>query len=125
MALLEDATIFLQDFGVPVDSGLVTGLGILDMPGEVIMNDMVISTDYTLKCETSKFGSLAYGAPLIVNGETYSVREVRRVDDGTFCEVSLQRETDPDAELVIDGDWEDLAQVTTSTGQAVVNGDWT
>ena len=35
MALLEDATIFLQDFGVPVNSGLVTGLGILDMPGEV------------------------------------------------------------------------------------------
>jgi hypothetical protein len=125
MALLEDATIFLQDFGVPVDSGLVTGLGILDMPGEIIMNDMVISTDYSLLCETAKFGSLAYGAPLIVNGETYSVREVRRVDDGTFCEVSLQRETDPDAELVIDGDWEELAQVTTSTGQAVVNGDWT
>jgi hypothetical protein len=124
MALLEDATIFLQDFGVPVNSGLVTGLGILDMPGEVIMNDMVISTDYTLRCETSKFGSLAYGSPLIVNGETYSVREVRRVDDGTFCEVSLQRETDPDAELVIDGDWDDLADVTTPQGEVVINGDW-
>lgn len=105
MALLEDASLFLQDFGVPVDSGLVQGLGILDMPGNVIMNDMVISTDYTLRCETSKFGSLAYGAPLIVDGETYSVREVLRVEDGFFCDVSLQRETDPDAELIIDGDW--------------------
>jgi hypothetical protein len=27
------------------------------------------------------------------------------VDDGVFCDVSLQRETDPDAELIIDGDW--------------------
>lgn len=106
MALLEDATLFLQDFGVPVDSGLVQGLGILDMPGEVVLNDMVISTDYTLRCESAKFGALAYGQPLIVNGETYSVREVRRVDDGTFCDVSLQRETDPDAELILDGDWQ-------------------
>jgi hypothetical protein len=105
MALLEDATIFLQDFGVPVDSGLVQGLGILDMPGEVILDDMVISTDYGVRCLRSEFGSLAYGAPLIVNGEMYSVLDVLPVDDGVFCDVSLQRETDPDAELIIDGDW--------------------
>lgn len=101
----EDLDVFLADFGVTVTSGLVSGVGILDMPGEVIMNDMVISTDYTLRCESAKFGNLAYGMPLIVNDETYSVREVRRIDDGLLCEVSLQRETDPDAELIIDGDW--------------------
>jgi hypothetical protein len=124
MALIEDATIFLQDFGVFVNSGLVTGLGILDMPGKVIMNDMVISTDYTLLCEYAKFGSLAYGAPVEVAGELYSVREVRRLDDGIFSEVSLSRDVDQEAELVIDGDWEDLADVTTPTGENVINGDW-
>lgn len=105
MALLEDATIFLQDFGVTVDSGLVAGLGVLDMPTEVMLNDMVLSTDYSLRCETSKFGSLSYGAPLIVDGEMYSVREVRKVDDGTFCLVSLTKETDDNAEIILDGDW--------------------
>ena len=123
--MLEDATIFLQDFGVSVTSGLVSGLGILDMPGEVIMNDMVISTDYTLRCESSKFGSLAYGAPVEVDGVLYSVREVRRIDDGLMCNVSLSRDVDQEAELVIDGDWDELTQVTTPTGEAVVNVDWT
>ncbi len=105
MALIEDATLFLQDFGVPVDSGLVQGLGIPDMPGQRILDDMVISTDYGVRCLRSEFGALAYGAPLIVNGETYSVKDALPVDDGVFCDVSLQRETDPDAELIIDGDW--------------------
>jgi len=122
--LTEDATIFLQDFGVPVTSGVSSGLGILDMPGKVIMNDMVISTDYTLLCESAKFGSLAYGAPVEVAGVLYSVREVRRLDDGIFSEVSLSRDVDQEAELVIDGDWEYLADVTPPTGENVINGDW-
>jgi hypothetical protein len=119
----EDPTIFLQDFGVAVDSGLASGLGILDMPTEVMMNDMVLSTDYSVKCETSKFGILAYGAPLTVAGEIYNVREVRRLDDGVFCLVTLERPTDPDSEIVINGDgiFDQPAPVTT---EAVVNGDW-
>jgi hypothetical protein len=87
----EDPTAFLQDFGVTVTSGAISGLGILDMPGEVIMNEMVISTDYMLRCESSKFGSLAYGASVTVDGTAYTVRENRRLDDGVFCEISLQR----------------------------------
>lgn len=123
--LTEDPTIFLQDFGVAVSSGLVSGLGILDMPGEVIMNDMVISTDYTLRCESAKFGSLAYGAPVEVDGTLYSVREVRRLDDGVMCEVSLSRDVDQESELVIDGDWQTLTEVVSPTAEAVINGDWT
>jgi hypothetical protein len=91
MALIEDATIFLQDFGVPVDSGLVTGLGVLDMPGEVIMNDMVISTEYSLRCEASKFGGLGYGASVLVGTGSYEVRENRLLDDGLFCLITLSK----------------------------------
>ena len=91
MALSEDPTVFLQDFGVAVTAGAVSGLGILDMPGELIADGMVISTDYTLRCQTSKFGNLMYGEAVTVAGVNYQVREVRLIDDGAFCLVSMMR----------------------------------
>lgn len=89
MTLSEDPSLFLADFGVTVTSGAVSGLGILDMPGNLTADGMAISTDYLLRCETSKFGNLLYGDEMTVAGIVYQVREVRMVDDGTFVEVSL------------------------------------
>lgn len=91
MSWSEDPTVFLNDFGVSVSSGNTTGLGILDQPGTLVADGMVISTDYTLRCEASKFGSLAYGASITVNSVGYTVRENRLIDDGVFCEISLQK----------------------------------
>lgn len=91
MAWLEDPTVFLDDFGVAISSGATTGLGILDMPGSLTADGMAITTDYTVRCETSKFGGLLYGDEMTVAGVVYQVREVRLVDDGTFVEVSLMR----------------------------------
>jgi hypothetical protein len=78
----DDPELFLTDFGVAVSSGAVSGYGILDMPGLVVADGMVISTDYT---------SLAYGASMTVDGSAYTVRENRLLDDGVFCEISLQK----------------------------------
>jgi hypothetical protein len=103
--ITEDPTLFLADFGVSVTAGAVSGTGILDMPGEAILDGMVISTDYRVRCEASKFGALSYGQPLEVAGVLYTVREVRLVDDGTFCDVTLERSTDDSATLILDGDW--------------------
>ena len=89
--ITEDPAIFLADFGVTVTSGAVSGMGILDMPGEVILDGMVISTDYRVRCLASLFGGIGYGAGLTVDGEAYTVRENRLVDDGTFCEITLQK----------------------------------
>ena len=91
MAWTEDPSVFLADFGLSVSSGGVSGLGILDMPGALTADGMAISTDYTLRCEASKFGSLAYGTSITVNSVTYTVRENRLIDDGTFCEITLQK----------------------------------
>lgn len=91
MALLEDPSLFLADFGVTVVAGAVSGLGILDMPGEVLISDAVISTDYALRCRSSEFGGLMYGDEVTVSGVSYQVRETRLIDDGTFCEISLSR----------------------------------
>jgi len=87
----EDPAFFLADFGVSVTAGAVSGVGILDMPGEVIMDNMVISTDYTLRVLASEFGGLGYGSSITVGGVAYTVRESRLLDDGVFLALSLQK----------------------------------
>ena len=91
MALTEDLTLFLADFGVSVTAGAVSGLGILDMPGELVTDEMIITTDYSLRCEASKFGGLIYGAAVTVNSVSYQVRENRLIEDGAFCLITLQK----------------------------------
>ena len=88
----EDPTDFLADFGVPVIAGAVEGLGILDMPGEYVADGRVITNEYLLRAETSKFGSLTYGDSVTVDGLNYAVREAPlTVDDGVFCLVLLTK----------------------------------
>jgi hypothetical protein len=89
--ITDDASIFLADFGVSVVAGAVSGLGVLDMPTEMIVDGQVLSTDYTLTCESSKFGNLLYGAAITVGGVAYTVRAAALVSDGVFTQLSLQR----------------------------------
>jgi hypothetical protein len=91
MALLEDPTIFLADFGVSVTADAVSGVGIFDMPGEAILDGMVISREYSLRCEASKFGALGFGASVLVGTGSYEVRENRLLDDGVFCLITLSK----------------------------------
>lgn len=91
MALTEDLTTFLNDFGVSCTAGAVSALGILDMPSQVLAGEMVLSTDYTLTARATDFGGLLYGDGITVNGVNYSVRETRLIDDGAFVEIGLQR----------------------------------
>ena len=91
----ESLDTFLADFGVTCTAGAITSTGILDMPGQVLGNGMVISTDYTLTCKVADFGGLFYGDGITVNGMFYQVREVRKLDDGAFCEITLSK-LDPD-----------------------------
>lgn len=91
MALTEDLDVFLADFGVTVTSAAISGIGILDMPGELVADGMIISTDYIIRCEASKFGTLAYGASITVDGTAYTIRENRPIEDGVFCEITLQK----------------------------------
>jgi hypothetical protein len=94
MLLADDPSLYLADFGVSVVAGDVTGLGILDMPSEIILDNQVITTDYTLTCEAAKFGALLYGSQLTVNGVAYTVRTANLLTDGIFVQLSLQRSTE-------------------------------
>jgi hypothetical protein len=56
MAISEDLTVFLNDFGVSCTAGAISALGILDMPSQVISGDMVLTTDYSLTARAADFG---------------------------------------------------------------------
>jgi len=91
MPLSEDLSVFLHDFGVSCTAGAVSALGILDMPSQIISGDMVLSTDYSLTARAADFGGLLFGDGITVDGVNYQVREVRKLDDGAFVEIALQR----------------------------------
>jgi hypothetical protein len=118
MALLEDLNLFLDDFGVSCTAGAVSALGILDMPGQVISDGMVLTTDYTLTARTADFGGLLYGDGITVDGVNYQVRETRKLDDGKFVEISLMKLA-PDATAPggqpREFELQDLADVTISS----------
>ena len=41
--------------------------------------------------QASDLGALVYGASLTVNGTAYTIRSVRKIDDGVLCIVSLTK----------------------------------
>lgn len=92
MAFVEDPTSFLNDFGVTVTANGITGLGILDMPGEYVADGRVITNEYLLRAETSKFGEVTYGDTMTVGANSYQVREAPlMIDDGVFCLILLTK----------------------------------
>jgi hypothetical protein len=92
--IVDDPAIYMADFGVTVVSGAISGLGIFDMPSEMIIDNQIITTDYTLTCAASEFGHLLYGSQVSVNGVPYTVRATQLVHDGVFVQISLQRDVD-------------------------------
>lgn len=93
MAFSEDLSIFfdLQGFGVPVIHKHVSGIGILDMPSEILADGMVLSTDYKLTVQTNAFGQFSSGDSVTVDGIPYKVRNPNLVDDGKITEVMLMK----------------------------------
>ena len=61
------------------------------MPGEVVAGGMILTTDYSLTTRYSNFGTLSAGDAITVDGEGYTVRENRRIGDGKFAEIALQK----------------------------------
>jgi hypothetical protein len=91
VAVTENLSGFLYDFGVSCTAGATTALGILDMPSQVVAGDMVLTTDYVLTARASDFGNLVYGNAITVATVAYTVRETRFIDDGSFVEIALQK----------------------------------
>tara|TARA_B100000927_G_scaffold189100_1_gene152322 strand:- start:617 stop:910 length:294 start_codon:yes stop_codon:yes gene_type:complete len=92
MAIIEDTNIFLNDFGVEVEINGGIFKGILEQPDEIVAEGLVMTTDYQLTGKTSELGDLVFDNIIKVAGDFYKVRSARKIDDGTFCIVSLNKE---------------------------------
>ena len=91
MAFTEDLDIFLADFGQAVIRDGVAYKGILEQPDEIVADGLVMTTDYELTGKTSELGSLVFDDIISVDGDNYKVRQARKIDDGKFCLVSLNK----------------------------------
>lgn len=91
MAITEDLSIFLADFGVSCTADAVTANGILDMPSQILSDGMVLSTDYTLTAKATDFGTLIRGDSITVDSVAYTVRETMLIDDGKIVQIALQK----------------------------------
>tara|TARA_B100000378_G_scaffold278901_1_gene284286 strand:- start:12192 stop:12479 length:288 start_codon:yes stop_codon:yes gene_type:complete len=94
MPFTEDATtqdVYLGDFGVTCIAGSNTGLGVLEQPDQILAGDMLISTEYELTTRTAIFGSLVSGDSIIVESIPFTVRDIKKENDGTFCRLSLSK----------------------------------
>ena len=91
MAFTEDLDVFLSDFGQAVIRNGVSYKGILEQPDEIVADGLVMTTDYELTGKTSELGSLVFDDIISVDGENYKVRQARKIDDGKFCTVSLNK----------------------------------
>ncbi|MDE8343964.1 MAG: hypothetical protein POG24_09105 [Acidocella sp.] len=85
------ASVFLQDFGLPVTFGGLNAIGILDSPTEEILGNMVLSVDYKLTFATATLPGLDSGASVTVNGVAYTVRSVRMESDGVFSAAIMSK----------------------------------
>tara|TARA_R100000664_G_scaffold2203_1_gene5696 strand:+ start:938 stop:1216 length:279 start_codon:yes stop_codon:yes gene_type:complete len=91
MAFTEDLDVFFSDFNDTVVYNSVTYKGILEQPDEIVADGVVMTTDYMLTAKATELGALLFDASITVNGDDYKVRSTRKIDDGSFCILSLMK----------------------------------
>ena len=91
MAFTEDINTFFGDFSENVFYDNETYKGILEQPDEIIADGVVLTTDYELTVKTDDLGTIAFDAQIEVSNVKYKVRNVRKIDDGTLCKISLTK----------------------------------
>lgn len=97
MAFAENLAVFFADMGVDcVTTGTnVHFRGLLDTPDDLLdqAGVPVVSTEYALTCVTADIApaGLVYSAGVVINGVTYTVREVLLLDDGALTRIQLMR----------------------------------
>jgi hypothetical protein len=75
---------------MPVKVGAVTVQVAFRAPDETVLDGLALSRDYEIEYPTARL-ALAVGDAVEIGGETYRVREVRQVRDGSESVAKLAR----------------------------------
>ena len=89
----QDIPFLLQDTGVPVVVGGVSGGGLLDENDQVLVSDRnggeVLVPMTTLTVQSSAFPSMRIDTVVTVNGTNYTIRERLKTGDAALTKILL------------------------------------
>ena len=89
----QDIPFLLQDTGVPVVIGGVSGVGLLDENDQVLVSDRnggeVLVPMTTLTVQSSAFPSMRIDTAVTVNGTNYTIRERLKTGDAALTKILL------------------------------------
>tara|TARA_B100000214_G_C23581890_1_gene452248 strand:- start:1 stop:288 length:288 start_codon:yes stop_codon:yes gene_type:complete len=94
MAFKENLDLFFTEFTDEVIYDNAVYSGMLDEPDEIIADNTILSTEYEMKVKTSDFKNVLFDKPILVNSISYTVRNIRKIDDGKISIISLSKEDD-------------------------------
>jgi hypothetical protein len=89
----QDIPFLLQDTGVPVLIGGVSGIGLLDENDQVLVSDRnggeVLVPMTTLTVQSSAFPSMRIDTAVTVNGTNYTIRVRLKTGDAALTKILL------------------------------------
>jgi hypothetical protein len=89
----QDIPFLLQDTGVPVVIGGVSGVGLLDENDQVLVSDRnggeVLVPMTTLTVQSSAFPNMRIDTAVTVNGTNYTIRERLKTGDAALMKILL------------------------------------
>ena len=89
----QDIPFLLQDTGVPVVIGGVSGVGLLDENDQVLVSDRnggeVLIPMTTLTVQSSAFPNMRIDTAVTVNGTNYTIRERLKTGDAALTKILL------------------------------------
>lgn len=91
MAFAENLDGFLADFGVVATYDTETATVLFDCPDQIVAGD-VISAEYVITYKTGVLSGIRYGSQITINGESYTVHNTQRLDDGAFTIARLSKD---------------------------------
>lgn len=85
----EDLSFLFADFGVTCVFGSISALVIFDQPDASFVSNMQVLTEYEMTFKTTDLQGLKHLSVVVIKGKSYSVKDVRQVNDGALSTAGL------------------------------------